>query len=104
MAKSAGMMRVAGCPVVFTPHRGLKLSLRWTASIVEGNMASYVLSAADLLSGISFCSASLATPLPLLLLGAMSAVKEVKNLEQWDIGGNGGAAAAVGGGSFSFFA
>ena len=60
-------------PPVFTPHRGLKESRSSNTSTVEGKKADCVRCTASALSGGSVAPASLATPLPLVDLGAMAA-------------------------------
>ena len=66
-------MCVAGCPDVSLPHRGLNFSLRVSASTVEVKRAYCVRSSTNSLSGVCFPPASLAAPLPLLVLSAMAA-------------------------------
>ena len=66
-------MHVARYPDVSLPDKGLNFSLRVSASTVEVKTAYCVRSSANSLSGASFSPASLAAPLPLLVLGAMAA-------------------------------
>ena len=82
------MTRVAGCPEfsppVFTPHRGLKEARSSRTSTVEGKKkADFVRSPDSALSGGSTVPAPLATPLPLMDLGAM-ATKKFRGLRKGD--------------------
>src|SRR4051812_11162647 len=85
-AQAAGMTRVAKCPElsppVFTPHRGLKEARSSCTSTVEGKKkADYVRCPDTALSDGSTVPTSLATPLPLLDLGAM-ATEKVRGLRK----------------------
>ena len=73
--QEAGTTCVARCPVVSLPHMQMNLSLRVSTSTIGSKSGNNVLSSTSALSGNSFPPASFVVPLPLPILGDVTAEK-----------------------------